>query len=105
MLPILSSNTNIGCAITILVDAVFDPSRVAPIDDSASAAGCLATASVLSAVGLAGAGLEYPGICHREESEQNGNSSSRDLGFENLRSLKGESAKVFGDGDCGRYSD
>lgn len=108
MLPIISSNANLGSAINIPVEVahtIVDPSRFTPIDNSASSVGCPATASVLSAVGLASAGLENPGVCHREESEQNGCSSSRDLNFDDLRSLKGERTKVSGDEDCGRYLD
>lgn len=96
MLPILSRNANLASAVTVLVDAdraVFDPSRVTPVDGSASAAGCLATASVLGAVGLAGAGLENLGVCHGEESDQSGKSSGSDLHFEELRSLLREKVR------------
>lgn len=85
MLPILSRNANLASAIAVLVHSkhtVLDPGRVAPVDGGASATGCLTTAAVLGAIGLAGAGLEDPGICHGEESDEGGDSSTGYLHFE-----------------------
>lgn len=88
MLPILSCNTNLVGASAITVEAkhaVFDPRRVTPVDGRASAAGRGAATSVLGAVCQTGTGLEDPGVCHGDESDEGGNCSTGDLHCGDLR--------------------
>lgn len=106
MLPILRRNANLASAIAVLVEvkhAAFDPSRVAPVDGCTRAAGCLAATAVFSTIGLTGADLDNPGVCHCQEGDEGSDSSTGDLHFEDLEKSR-ESEEAILDEACGRLS-
>lgn len=87
MFPIIRRKANLASEIAVPIEAkhtVFDPSRVAPVNGCARTAGCLAAAAVFGAVGLTGAGLEDPGVCHGYEGDEGSDSSIVDLHFEDF---------------------
>jgi hypothetical protein len=93
MLQIFRRSANLASAIAVLVEAkhaVFDPSRVTPVDGCARATGCLATATIFGTIGLAGAGLENSGVCHGEEGDEGSHSSTADLHFEDSEKSQGK---------------